>query len=102
MLLSISLNFLFRRQVKIKSPSVPTECSGYKNNFEKNTFVAFDMSDKAKDASQTIVPFLDARPLNLSSPTPLHGMGIFYKSKYSCGGFITPKIITYDYSIHFN
>lgn len=53
-----------------------------------------------RDAAQTTVPFIDAQPVTSLTPVPLIGAGIFYKGRDFFGGFITPKIITYDFSKH--
>lgn len=53
-----------------------------------------------KDAAQTTVPFIDAQPVVTLVPVPLSGAGIFHKGRENFGGFIAPKIITYDYSKH--
>lgn len=33
-------------------------------------------------------------------PVALAGAGLFYKGRINFGGFVTPKIIAYDYSEH--
>lgn len=50
-----------------------------------------------KDASQTTVPFLDAQDVVNDPPVPLEGVGLFLKGQDGFGGFITPKIMTFDY-----
>jgi hypothetical protein len=50
-----------------------------------------------KDASQTTVPFLDAQDAVNNPPVPLEGVGIFLKGQDGYGGFITPRIKTFDY-----
>lgn len=53
-----------------------------------------------RDAAQTTVPFLDSQPVESLQPVPLSGAGIFHKGQKNFGGFIAPKIITYDFSKH--
>lgn len=50
-----------------------------------------------KDAAQTTVPFLDAQDVVNNPPVPLEGVGIFLKGQDGYGGFISPKIKTFDY-----
>lgn len=63
-------------------------------------FIEFTHSDMDRDAAQTTVPFLDAQEVLPSVLVPLSGAGIFYKGENYFGGFIAPKVITYDFSKH--
>lgn len=63
-------------------------------------FVEFTYSDLDKDVAQTTVPFLDAQEVSSIEPVPLKGAGLFHKGRNHFGGFIAPKIITYDFSPH--
>lgn len=73
-------------------PSIPDS--------KHDQYIEFRETDMDKDASQTTVPFLDAQPVESVSPTPLSGVGIYHKGRGGFGGFIAPKIITYDYTEH--
>lgn len=53
-----------------------------------------------RDAAQTTVPFFDAQPVESLQAVPLSGAGIFHKGQNHFGGFIAPKIITYDFGKH--
>ncbi|XP_018322167.1 uncharacterized protein LOC108734901 isoform X2 [Agrilus planipennis] len=83
-----------KMDVPIRSPlpSVPDSKS--------QQVLQFTHTDMDRDASQTTVPFIDAQPVELMIPVPLAGAGIYHKGRPHFGGFIAPKIITYDYSKH--
>jgi hypothetical protein len=90
-----------RSEIKLVTPDVPifsplpsVPYSG------SDRYIKFVNSDIEKDAAQTTVPFLDVQPVEALQPVPLSGAGIFYKGRESYGGFITPKVITYDFSKH--
>ncbi|KAJ8915969.1 hypothetical protein NQ315_016646 [Exocentrus adspersus] len=51
-----------------------------------------------KDAAQTTIPFFDTQPVAAYPALPLKGAGIYYKGKEGYGGFVAPKISTYDFS----
>lgn len=53
-----------------------------------------------RDAAQTTIPFLDAQPVESILPVPLSGAGIYHKGQKNFGGFVAPKIMTYDFSKH--
>lgn len=63
-------------------------------------FIEFTHSDFDKDAAQSTVPFLDAQSVVSDIHVPLSGAGLYHKGMVGSGGFIAPKIITYDYSQH--
>ena len=63
-----------------------------------NQYVEFTHSDFADDAAQTTVPFFDAQDVISIPPVPLAGIGLYHKMEPRYGGFIAPKIFTYDYS----
>lgn len=65
-----------------------------------NQFIRFRESDRNMDASQTTVPFLDAQPVVPTKPVPLAGAGLFHKGRPNFGGFIAPKVLTYDFGPH--
>jgi hypothetical protein len=90
-----------REEIGLYLPDVPIK--SYKESIPlstSNSYIKFTFSDLWKDASQTTVPFLDAQDAANNPPVPLEGIGIFLKGQKEYGGFITPKIITYDYSAY--
>lgn len=44
------------------------------------------------------MPFIDAQSVVAQTPVPLNGAGIYHKGQPGYGGFIAPKIITFDYT----
>lgn len=67
-------------------------------NYQSNQYVEFTHTDFNKDAAQTTVPFVDIQPVINDPQVLLMGAGIYYKGEPGFGGFIAPKIMTYDYS----
>ncbi|CAH0564543.1 unnamed protein product [Brassicogethes aeneus] len=74
------------------SPSVPDSST--------DQYVEFVNSDFKKDAAQTTVPFIDIQPVQSLIAAPLSGAGIFHKGQPHFGGFVAPKLITYDFREH--
>ncbi|KAL1401434.1 hypothetical protein pipiens_006596 [Culex pipiens pipiens] len=65
-----------------------------------NQFIQFRASDRNMDAAQTTVPFFDAQPVVPVRPVPLSGAGLFHKGRPGFGGFVAPKVMTYDFGPH--
>lgn len=74
------------------SPSIPDSIT--------DQYIEFRETDMDRDASQTTVPFIDAQDVTPSNPVPLTGAGIYHKGQPGFGGFLAPKIFTYDFSKH--
>jgi hypothetical protein len=90
-----------RTRVKLTDPDVSTRSpSPSLPDSKTDQYVEFTNTDMDRDAAQTTVPFLDAQPVDSLQPVPLSGAGIYHKGHKNFGGFIAPKIITYDYSKH--
>ncbi|KAK0092149.1 hypothetical protein PV326_002086 [Microctonus aethiopoides] len=85
-----------RTEINIHDPDNPVESPINFPDLKTNRFVTFRMSDLAKDAGQSTVPFFDAQEISGQPAFPLGGVGLFYKSSYGYGGFIAPKIFTVD------
>lgn len=67
---------------------------------KSDQYIEFDHSDFELDAGQTTVPFIDAQPVIPSALTPLTGAGIYHKGMTNSGGYIAPKIFTFDFTDH--
>lgn len=65
-----------------------------------NQYIEFVNSGLDKDAAQSTVPFIDIQDVISNPPVPLSGIGIYYKARLGFGGFVAPKIITYDFTPH--
>ncbi|XP_039437888.2 uncharacterized protein LOC120419287 [Culex pipiens pallens] len=90
-----------RTELKLDQPNVPL-LSPLKSepNFISNRFIRFRESDRRTDAAQTTVPFFDAQPVAPVKPVPLSGAGLFHKGRPKFGGFVAPKVTTYDFGPH--
>lgn len=73
---------------------VPTKSKNTKPNSEDRNYLRFTMSDKFKDFGQTTVPFIDIQPVETSPPSPLSGIGLFFKNEPGYGGFLAFKLMT--------
>ncbi|KAK0179942.1 hypothetical protein PV327_005637 [Microctonus hyperodae] len=76
----------------------PTRCNEYNYDRTTNYYIRFQHSSVLKDGGQSTVPFIDAQPAETYPPFPLGGIGLFYRNKEGCGGYITPRIFTIDIS----
>jgi hypothetical protein len=90
-----------RKRLYISNPDVPTSTNdGSIVDSRSDQFLLFTHSDIDADAAQTTVPFLDAQPVAPDPPTLLAGAGIYHKGRSGYGGFIGPKVVTYDFNDH--
>ncbi|XP_055371279.1 uncharacterized protein LOC129605506 isoform X2 [Condylostylus longicornis] len=90
-----------RTQVILRSPDIPIRSIARSQVKSKhNQYIEFTNTDMDKDAAQTTVPFIDIQEVTSSPPVPLSGVGIYYKGSGQYGGFIAPKLITYDFTPH--
>lgn len=60
----------------------------------------FSASSFNKDASQSTVPFIDIQDVVSKPPVPCAGIGIYHKGRPGFGGFLAPKLMTYDFAPH--
>lgn len=93
--------FFSRKMLSLPNPDVPTRSPTPSiPDSHSDMYVEFTHTDIDRDAAQTTVPFIDAQPVESLLPVPLSGAGIFHKGRKNFGGFIAPKIISYDFSQH--
>lgn len=76
----------------------PTKCKGYIYYRETNEYIQFHHSNVIADAGQSTVPFIDAQPVEIYPSFPLGGIGLFYRSRFGCGGYIAPRLFAIDMS----
>ncbi|XP_062700151.1 uncharacterized protein LOC109408928 isoform X2 [Aedes albopictus] len=90
-----------RTEMKLDKPHIPI-LSATKSvpDSEPNQFIKFRESDRGMDAAQTTVPFFDAQPVVPAKQTPLGGAGLFHKGRPKFGGFMAPRVFTYDVGPH--
>lgn len=90
-----------RTHLKLKNPDVPTKSTGPSvPDSRSEQFIEFTSSDLDLDAGQTTVPFIDAQDVAPNPPTPLSGAGLYHKGRKYSGGFIAPRVFTFDFSSH--
>ncbi|KAK0179941.1 hypothetical protein PV327_005636 [Microctonus hyperodae] len=87
-----------RVEINVKNLDNPTRCKDYNYDRTSNNYIKFYHSSVTKDAGQSTVPFIDAQPVETYPPFPLGGIGLFYRNKEGCGGYIAPRIFTIDIS----
>ncbi|KAL1497457.1 hypothetical protein ABEB36_008426 [Hypothenemus hampei] len=88
-----------RTKVHLVHPDIPTRTTSQSiPTSHTDQYIEFTHSDIDRDAAQTTVPFLDAQKVESLNAVPLTGAGIFHKGRQFFGGFIAPKIITFDVS----
>lgn len=69
-------------------------------NFDSNQYIEFTHSGMDADVAQTTIPYLDAQDVVPNPPVPLIGVGLYHKATRGNGGFIGPKVFTYDVTQH--
>lgn len=86
-----------RTPITLENPDLPNK-SHTKSipTFEINKYIDFQPTDMDKDAAQTTIPFIDDQIVEPRKPTILSGVGLYYKGQPGFGGFIAPRIFTYD------
>lgn len=90
-----------RQRLNIYNANVPTRTIRSSLLLSKhNQFVEFTNSGMDADAAQSTVPFIDIQDVVSNPPVPLAGIGLYYKGRPGYGGFVAPKIITYDFTPH--
>lgn len=88
-----------RFEVPIRNADIPIRTKSRSTQSSRpNTFIKFTHTSIWKDLAQTTVPFLDAQEVTTDHPTPLQGVGLYWKTQNGFGGFIAPKIFTIDYT----
>lgn len=93
--------FPYRTQVHLIRPDVPTRTrSKSVPTTGNNQFIEFQASDIDADLGQTTVPFVDKQEVVSKPPVALSGAGLYHKGQDGFGGFVAPKLITYDYAKH--
>ncbi|XP_044253044.1 uncharacterized protein LOC123004012 [Tribolium madens] len=97
---NLKLRHKFGQEVKLSSPDIPTRTTEPHNLIATGKYIDFTNTDLYKDAAQTTVPFFDAQQVYSKNPVPLSGVGLLHRGRKGSGGFIAPKIFTYDFSQH--
>ncbi|KAH8312100.1 hypothetical protein KR044_009410 [Drosophila immigrans] len=87
------------KQLKIDNLDLPIRSTKRSQPLSKNEqYLEFVNTGMEKDAAQTTIPFIDIQDVVSNPPVPLAGIGIYYKSSPGYGGFVAPKIISFDFA----
>ncbi|XP_016984536.1 uncharacterized protein LOC108048421 isoform X2 [Drosophila rhopaloa] len=90
-----------REKLRLENADVSTRTITYSIPLSRhNQYIDFTNTGLDKDAAQSTVPFIDIQDVVSNPPVPLSGIGIYYKGRNGYGGFLGPKLITYDYTPH--
>lgn len=91
-----------RTPINLKKSDIPPKATDFSvQNNEVNKFVQFQPSGIEEDVAQTTLPFIDSQIVeSFDRQAPLSGIGIYFKASRGFGGFIAPKVITYDMAPH--
>lgn len=91
-----------RTPINLKKSDIPARATDFSiQNNELNKFVQFQPSGIDEDVAQTTIPFIDSQIVeSFDRQAPLSGVGIYFKGTRGFGGFIAPKVITYDMAPH--
>ncbi|XP_043272211.1 uncharacterized protein orion isoform X1 [Venturia canescens] len=90
-----------RTELKLDKPGIPTIIRAPSlPDSRSNQYLNFGPTDLEKDVGQTTIPYLDIQPVITIPPFPLSGAGIYHKGRKGSGGFVAPRIITYDFEKH--
>ncbi|XP_041631719.1 uncharacterized protein [Drosophila kikkawai] len=89
-----------RRKLALENSKVFSETSTSSEPYpsDNDQYVEFTNSGLEEDAAQTTVPLIDIQEVVSDPPVPLSGVGVYYKGSKGHGGYVAPKLITYDFS----
>ncbi|XP_017485333.1 PREDICTED: uncharacterized protein LOC108373907 isoform X2 [Rhagoletis zephyria] len=90
-----------RQKINLHSPDMSTRTIVKSiPDSRHNQYIDFVNTSLEKDAAQSTVPFIDTQEVVSNPPVPLSGLGIYHKGQSGYGGFLAPKIMTYDFTPH--
>ncbi|XP_023314728.1 uncharacterized protein LOC106649491 [Trichogramma pretiosum] len=84
-------------QVIVEGEDIPTDYPNNKIHSKPGEYVSVSTSSVKTDAGQTVVPFIDIVPVEPKKCTPLSGFGLFLKRNEGNAGYLTLKLISYDF-----
>lgn len=89
-----------RKEISTSHLDVPTKVATQSISISEKDqhFIVFGPTGWIRDMAQSTVPFIDTALVEPTEAIPLSGMGIFYKATKGFGGFVAPKLITYDFA----
>lgn len=87
--------------MSLKQADVPTKhLKGNNKKSHSDQFLLFTHTDIYKDAAQHTIPYIDTQIVGPQPPTPLAGAGVYHKGQDGSGGYIAPKVFTYNMGFH--
>lgn len=89
-------SFFYRSNLSMKNLDIPSVHDANEPRSLPGQCIEFDVSGLEQDAGQNIVPFIDIQPLLNNPPTPLSGAGLFLRGSADTGGFLAPKLFTFN------
>lgn len=90
-----------KTELRLERPDVPTRAlSKSVPDLSANQFVRFQPTDRVADVAQSTVPFVDIQKVEPHNVVPLAGLGLYYKGQPLFGGYVAPKVVTYNYGPH--
>ncbi|XP_038209829.1 uncharacterized protein LOC119830767 isoform X1 [Zerene cesonia] len=91
-----------RRRLALERADVPTRARApLPQDSRHDQYVEFTHSDFDADAAQSTVPFVDIQPVEPSKGGALvSGAGLVHRGARGSGGFLAPKLFTYDFARH--
>ncbi|KAH8414624.1 hypothetical protein KR215_010674 [Drosophila sulfurigaster] len=88
-------------ELNIDNLDLPTSSKENSKPLSKNKqYLKFVNTGLEADAGQTTIPFIDIQDVVSNPPVPLAGLGIYYKNSPGYGGFVAPKVISFDYAAY--
>ncbi|XP_074100476.1 uncharacterized protein LOC141528354 [Cotesia typhae] len=94
-----------REQIYIKDYRNSAELAdeNVETSYSRNNYVDLSVGVLSSQFNNLpLIPFFDAQSVVSNPPSPLGGVGLFYKGTPSYGGFFAFKLISSRYSYDFN
>lgn len=78
--------------------NLPSEHTVNNEIIASDQFLKFSISNLESDLGQTTIPFIDIQNVTTNVPTPMSGIGLYYRKSNNTktAGFIGLKLKTYD------
>lgn len=88
-----------RTEIRLDAVQVPQRSlSKSVPDLRPGQYVQFGPSDRWSDVAQSTVPFIDTQTVRPQVAVPLAGIGLYYKGVPGFGGYVAPKVVTFDYA----
>ena len=88
-----------RTEIRLNNPDIPIRKGPHTLDSKHDQYLQFKNSDFNTDAGQNTIPYIDSQALT-SHGFPLSGLGLIHRGRKNSGGFIAPKLVTYDFTPH--